>query len=110
MNRAVLHLSLATLAWALSFPTAKAAMYAQQSLIPGMPEWFHAAFVLFNRMLLSTLVMLVVLRACSSGVRRLELRQGIELGLFGGLGMLLQTDAQNYIAASTSAFFTQFTC
>jgi hypothetical protein len=25
-------------------------------------------------------------------------------------GMLLQTDAQNYIAASTSAFFTQFTC
>ena len=24
--------------------------------------------------------------------------------------MLLQTDAQNYIAASTSAFFTQFTC
>lgn len=35
---------------------------------------------------------------------------GLELGVFGGLGMLLQTDAQNYIAASTSAFFTQFTC
>jgi drug/metabolite transporter (DMT)-like permease len=110
MNRAVLHLTLATAAWGLSFPTAKAAMLAQDVLIPGCPKWFHAAFLLFNRMVLSTLVMVLVLRACSRGVRRLELRQGLELGLFGGLGMLLQTDAQNYIDASTSAFFTQFTC
>jgi drug/metabolite transporter (DMT)-like permease len=53
--------------------------------------------------------MLAALGAAMRQIRRLELRQGIELGLFGGFGMLLQTDAQNYIAASTSAFFTQFT-
>jgi drug/metabolite transporter (DMT)-like permease len=34
----------------------------------------------------------------------------VVLGLFGGAGMLLQTDAQHVIPASTSAFFTQFTC
>jgi drug/metabolite transporter (DMT)-like permease len=110
MNRAVLHLTLATAAWGLSFPVAKAAMLAQDALIPGCPKWFHAAFLLFNRMVLATLVMVLVLRSCSRGARRLEVRQGLELGLFGGLGMLLQTDAQNYIDASTSAFFTQFTC
>jgi drug/metabolite transporter (DMT)-like permease len=54
--------------------------------------------------------MLALLGARMRGLRSPELRQGLELGLFGGFGMLLQTDAQNYIAASTSAFFTQFTC
>ena len=107
---AIVRLTLATAAWGLSFPTAKAVMQAQMIAAPGHAEWFHAALILFNRMLLATLIMLVLLGARRRGFTRLEVRQGIELGLFGGLGMLLQTDAQNYIAASTSAFFTQFTC
>ncbi len=107
---AVLRLTLATAAWGLSFPTAKAVMQAQAVAAPGHAEWFHAALILFNRMLLATIIMLALLGARRRGFTRLELRQGLELGLFGGLGMLLQTDAQNYIAASTSAFFTQFTC
>lgn len=107
---AIVRLTLATAAWGLSFPTAKAVMQAQAIAAPGHAEWFHAALILFNRMLLATLIMFVLLGARRRGFTRLELRQGIELGLFGGLGMLLQTDAQNYIAASTSAFFTQFTC
>jgi drug/metabolite transporter (DMT)-like permease len=85
-------------------------MQAQAFVAPGHAEWFHAALILFNRMLLATLIMFVLLGARRRGFTRLEVRQGLELGLFGGLGMLLQTDAQNYIAASTSAFFTQFTC
>lgn len=84
-------------------------MLAQAQLLPGAPEWFHAALVLFNRMALSVLVMLLLLRGRMKSLTRLEWRQGLELGLFGGVGMLLQTDAQNYIPASTSAFFTQFT-
>ena len=107
---AIWRLALATAAWGLSFPTAKAVMQAQAVHIPGAPEWFHAAFLLFNRMVLAVFVMLLLLRRKMRDLSRLELRQGIELGLFGGLGMLLQTDAQNYIPASTSAFFTQFTC
>lgn len=107
---AIVRLTLATAAWGLSFPTAKAVMQAQASAAPGHAEWFHAALILFNRMALATLIMFVLLGARRRGFTRLEVRQGLELGLFGGLGMLLQTDAQNYIAASTSAFFTQFTC
>jgi drug/metabolite transporter (DMT)-like permease len=107
---AVWRLTLATAAWGLSFPTAKAVMQAQATLIPGAPEWFHAALVLFNRMAIAVVVMLFLLGKLLRGFTRLEVRQGIELGLFGGCGMLLQTDAQNYIPASTSAFFTQFTC
>ena len=107
---AVWRLVLATAAWGLGFPTAKAVMQAQAFAAPGHAEWFHAAFILFNRMLLATLIMFVLLGARRRSFTRLEVRQGLELGLFGGLGMLLQTDAQNYIAASTSAFFTQFTC
>lgn len=107
---AVWRLTLATAAWGLSFPTAKAVMQAQAAAAPGHAEWFHAALILFNRMLLATVIMLALLGPRMRGLHRLELRQGLELGLFGGLGMLLQTDAQNYIAASTSAFFTQFTC
>ncbi|MEK0450434.1 MAG: hypothetical protein RL088_2702 [Verrucomicrobiota bacterium] len=106
---AVWRLTLATAAWGLSFPAAKAAMMAQGVLLPGRPDWFHAAFVLMNRMVMSTIVMAVLLRGRLRGLTRRECVQGLQLGLFGGLGMLLQTDAQNYIAASTSAFFTQFT-
>lgn len=107
---AVWWLALTTAAWGLSFPAAKAVMMAQAAILPGRPEWFHAAFILFNRMLIATIVMMLLLRGKMRGFTRLEVRQGLELGLYGGLGMLLQTDAQNYIAASTSAFFTQFTC
>ncbi len=107
---ASLRLAFATAAWGLSFPTAIAVMKVQGDLMPGRADWFHAAFILLNRMVLATLVMLLILRGRVKGLTRLEVRQGLELGLFGGLGMLLQTDAQHHIAASTSAFFTQFTC
>ncbi len=109
-RRAIILLTLATTAWALSFPTAKAVMQVQALVLPGHADWFHAAFVLFNRMFIATAVMVLWLGRRMRGLTRIEFRQGLELGLFGGVGMLLQTDAQHYIAASTSAFFTQFTC
>ena len=53
---AIVRLTLATAAWGLSFPTAKAVMQAQMIAAPGHAEWFHAALILFNRMLLATLI------------------------------------------------------
>jgi drug/metabolite transporter (DMT)-like permease len=108
--QATLRLLMATAAWGMSFATAKAIMLCQASLLGGFPDWFHAALLLFNRMALAALVMHFIFRSFGRGLQRRELLQGIELGLFGAFGMLLQTHAQNMIAASTSAFFTQFTC
>ncbi len=101
---------MATGAWGMSFATAKAIMLCQESLIEGFPEWFHAALLLFNRMALAALLMHFIFRSFAEGLKRREMLQGVELGLFGAFGMLFQTHAQNMIAASTSAFFTQFTC
>ena len=85
-------------------------MLAQAALIPGREAWFHSALILWVRMALATgLMFLLYFRECLR-MGRGELLQGLALGVFGGVGMLLQTDAQHVIAASTSAFFTQFTC
>lgn len=109
-SAAALRLMLATAAWGMSFATAKAIMLCQESLMTGLPAWFHAAFVLFNRMAISALLMQLIWRPFGAALLRSEVMQGVELGLFGAFGMLLQTDAQNLIPASSSAFFTQFTC
>jgi drug/metabolite transporter (DMT)-like permease len=93
----------------LSFPTAKALMEAQGHFFPGYPGWFHAALVLFHRMAFAALLTGLLFANRLRRLRRGELWQGIQLGLWGAFGMLLQTDAQNRIPASTSAFFTQFT-
>src|SRR5207244_8370873 len=42
--------------------------------------------------------------------RSLELEQGLGLGLFGGIGILLQVDGMACTSASTSAFLTQCYC
>lgn len=109
-SSAVLRLLLATAAWGLSFSTAKAVMLAQSLAIPGREAWFHSALILFVRMALATLIMALLYPREMRRLGRPELHQGMLLGLFGGAGMLLQTDAQHVIPASTSAFFTQFTC
>lgn len=85
-------------------------MLAQAALIPGREEWFHSALILFVRMSLATGLMFVIYPRECLKMGRSELLQGSILGLFGGAGMLLQTNAQHVISASTSAFFTQFTC
>jgi drug/metabolite transporter (DMT)-like permease len=107
---APLRLLLATGAWGFSFPAAKAVMLAQGACVDGWPDWFQAGLILMNRMLLATVLMAGIYWRNLGEIRAREWRQGIELGLCGGLGMLLQTDAQTSIPASNSAFFTQFTC
>jgi hypothetical protein len=85
-------------------------MLAQDALIPGREAWFHSALILCVRMALAAGIMFALYARECVNLGRNELLQGLALGVFGGVGMLLQTDAQHVIAASTSAFFTQFTC
>ena len=85
-------------------------MLVQDALIPGQAQWFHSALILFVRMTFATVIMAILFHRQLRSMGKNEGRQGIALGLFGGVGMLLQTDAQHVIQASTSAFFTQFTC
>lgn len=85
-------------------------MLAQAHLIPGQEQWFHSAVILFVRMSLAAILMGLVYHKQLRVIGLSEIRQGLALGVFGGVGMLFQTDAQHFIPASTSAFFTQFTC
>ena len=106
---AVWRLVLATAAWGVSFPTAKGIMSLQAAHLPGRPDWFHAALVLCARMTLAGVIWGGVIGRRATGICRSEITQGALLGVWGAVGMILQTHAQQRIPASTSAFFTQFT-
>jgi drug/metabolite transporter (DMT)-like permease len=107
---AVSRLVLATASWGLSFPVAKALMLFQEQRLPEVGPLSQASLLLMNRMAVAALVMIALIGRRILSVNRREIAQGLELGLFGGVGMLFQTHAQTFIPASTSAFFTQFTC
>ena len=106
--RAILMLLLANLLWGLSFPLVKATGLLQAELLPGAGPWFLAVCTVAPRFLLATLVLLAFRPGVLRGATAAEWRQGLILGLSGAAGMLLQTDALQYTAASTSAFLTQF--
>ena len=108
--RPVGRLVLATASWGLSFPLAKALMLFQEQRLPGVSALTQASLMLMNRMAMAAVVMLFLMGRQIGGLSRREIGQGVELGLYGGVGMLFQTHAQTLIPASTSAFFTQFTC
>jgi drug/metabolite transporter (DMT)-like permease len=107
--RAILGLLLANLCWGLSFPLVKALLLLQAQLVPHAGTWFSTALVLAPRFVLAAAVLAVghLLLGRSRGITRLELRQGVILGLFAAGGMLLQSDGLQFTAASTSAFLTQ---
>jgi drug/metabolite transporter (DMT)-like permease len=90
--------------WGLSFPVMKALGLHTSARAPGIDTWFVAATTVVLRFGSGALVLAV------SGFSRpttLELKQGLALGVFSGIGMLLQMDALNFSSASTSAFLTQ---
>lgn len=105
--KALLMLLVATLLWALSFPTIKALSLLHEQVVPGSSNWFITAMTVTPRYVLATLVMLVWQRTRLFATTGLELRQGIELGLFTSLGTVLQNDGLQFTNASTSAFLTQ---
>jgi drug/metabolite transporter (DMT)-like permease len=103
-------LVLATALWGLSFPTMKALTATQDILLPDRSSWFFSSLCNIYRFGLAAFVMLFLSVRTLNRVTRLEISQGIGLGLVGGLGILFQMDGLAHTSASTSAFLTQCYC
>ena len=109
-RRAVLWLSAGTAAWGLSFPLQKMLTLLQQELVPAAGTWFLTSWIICLRSLLATAILLLWKPSLLRGMTRDEVRQGLLLGMVGGLGLTLQADGLAYTSASTSAFLTQAYC
>ncbi len=107
-SRAFAMLVLANFFWGLSFPLIKSIALLNAKLLPHAGTWFTAVITLAPRFLLGTLLMLALRPRDIWRATPAEWRQGLIIGLFSSAGMLLQTDAMQFTAASTSAFLTQF--
>lgn len=101
-------LVVATFFWGLSFPLVKAIALLQAKLLPEAGTWFSAVYTVAPRFVLATGVLIALRPRDFWKVSRGELKQGVVIGLFAAIGMLLQNDALQFTEASTSAFLTQF--
>ena len=106
--RALLMLVVATACWGLSFPIIKAMALVQMRLLPEASTWFSAAYLVAPRFALGFVILAIWQARDFWQVTRLELKQGLVMGLFSAAGMLLQNDGLQFTEASTSAFLTQF--
>jgi drug/metabolite transporter (DMT)-like permease len=105
---AISMLILATAAWGYSFPGGKALMLALSADLPGRDQWFYSAIMISTRFALAAAVLFAFQPRALTRIRASEWRQGIGLGAFAGIGMLLQSDGLQYTTASAVAFLTQF--
>jgi len=101
-------LLLANFFWGLSFPVVKAVALLHGVLIPQAGTWFSAIYTVAPRFLLASAVLMALRPRSFWKVTRGEMKQGLIMGVFSSAGMLLQNDALQFTAASTSAFLTQF--
>lgn len=106
---AVLALMLTCAFWGLSFPVLKALHLEQSLRLPEASSWFLAAWIQLARFGLAALLLAPALLHLPRPTRK-EVRQGLELAAWGGIGMGIQTDGLAYTDASTSAFLTQAYC
>jgi len=105
----VLVLTFVCLLWGLSFPLIKALQLEQTARLPDASSWFLAAWLQVARFGLAALLLIPPLMKRGWPTRE-ELRQGVIVGAWGGLGMAIQADSLAYTHASTSAFLTQAYC
>lgn len=96
--------------WAFSFPAMKSLEMIGRLHAPGNSSVFFAAWCIALRFGLAAAILAIYGWRQLRGMTRLELKQGLGLGAFGSLGMLLQMDGMAYTQASTSAFLTQGYC
>jgi drug/metabolite transporter (DMT)-like permease len=104
---AVFMLLLANLFWGLSFPVIKAVTLLHARMLPGAGTWFSAIYTVAPRFALAVGLMAAWHGRKLARTTRLEMEQGVVMGLFAAGGMLLQNDGLQFTAASTSAFLTQ---
>ena len=109
-RRALQMLILCTFFWSLSFPGMKALLLVQQGILPGAGSWFISSASVVYRFLIAGLLLLCLSLSNVRSVNRLEVEQGLWLGLFTAGGIVLQMDGLAYTSASTSAFLTQLYC
>lgn len=98
------------LIWAFSFPLMKALTLLGERAAPGNSSLFFAALGTGMRFALAALLLGLWLRGRLRRITRSEFRQGLGLGLAGGLGLLCQMDGLATTHASTAAFLTQGYC
>lgn len=97
----------ATLCWAVSFPLMRALSLHQPALVPGAGSWFFSSVGVTVRFWAAGLCLGLLCFRKLPGLTRLEIEQGVGLGVFGALGMLFQMDGLAHTDASVSAFLTQ---
>ena len=106
---AIAWLFLTTVLWGISFVAMRAMGMIQAGIAPHAGSWNLACVSVATRYALSAAVVFAVWRG-RGGITRKEMEQGIGLGFFHGLGLLLQTDGLAHTDASVSAFLTQCYC
>lgn len=95
--------------WGLSFPVLKALQLEQAIRLPEASSWFLAAWIQMARFGLAAVLLAPAILHLPRPTRK-EVRQGLELAAWGGIGMGIQTDGLAFTEASTSAFLTQAYC
>ncbi len=105
----VLFLIVACILWSVSFPLIKALHLEQAGRLPDASSLFLAAWMQAARFSMGALILLPLV-IISQRPNKNEIRQGLRLALWGGLGMAFQADALAHTQASTSAFLTQAYC
>jgi len=105
----VVFLMLTCAFWGLSFPVMKALHLEQGGRLPDASTQFLSAWMQVARFGTAA-VILLPFAARNARPTRLELRQGLWIALWGGLGMGIQADGLAYTDASISAFLTQGYC
>lgn len=108
--KAVALLFFATAFWGASFVAMKALGDCQRQILPNANSWFVSAMSLVVRFTVSAVVLALFSWPTVRTTTRSEFKQGIGLGLFGGIGLLFQMDGVMHTTASTSAFLTQCYC
>jgi drug/metabolite transporter (DMT)-like permease len=109
-GRAIGWLLFSTILWGASFPVSKAVEIGQRQLLPDASSWFLASYMLVFRFGIATVILALFAVRTLPSLTRSELWQGAGLGLFGGIGILLQIDGLAFTNASTSAFLTMSYC
>ncbi len=105
----VIFLILTCAFWGLSFPVMKALHLEQAARLPGAGTPFLSAWMQVARFGSAALILLPFV-ARGPRPTRLELRQGLWIAWWGGLGMGIQADGLAHTDASVSAFLTQGYC
>jgi len=109
-TKAAAALFAATAFWGTSFILTKALAAIQTQSVPDAKSWLITSLALLLRFTGGAIVVALWNARLLSGFTRLEFRQGLGLGAFGGVGILLQMDGVLHTKASTCAFLTQCYC